>query len=298
MQMKYIEETAQEIKLKMPWGYVTAKAYGSRAHPPVLLIHGLLDNAGSFDRLIALLPTNYYYVSIDLPGHGYSSHFPSDLPLQYFDYVYAIRLVLDGLQWNSCIAIGHSFGAQLLVSFSALYPNRIEKLILLDGIISYTIETRDFIKHIQALYNMKSYNYDPAYLYTKCDILYALKYKRHHVLNSAAAEALFKRSVTQIGDLYKYNRDPRLRQLVIPYLTLSHHEEICKKLDMPILLVIPTAGYKYNDVIGEIFASWLKDPQKLSKVVVIGNHDIHNNSPKEVAQHICEYLSNNIISKL
>ena len=39
-------------------------------------MHGYMDNAGTFDRLIPLLPDKFYVVAIDLPGHGFSSHVP------------------------------------------------------------------------------------------------------------------------------------------------------------------------------------------------------------------------------
>ena len=42
-------------------------------------MHGWQDNAGSFDRLIPLLPRNHAYLAIDLPGHGLSSRIPNGM---------------------------------------------------------------------------------------------------------------------------------------------------------------------------------------------------------------------------
>ena len=49
---------------------------GPRDAPPVLLVHGWLDNCYSFVPLLTQLPLDKRYIAIDLPGHGHSSHKP------------------------------------------------------------------------------------------------------------------------------------------------------------------------------------------------------------------------------
>lgn len=53
-----------------------AKWWGSKDKQPIIAIHGWQDNAGTFDPLVELLPTNLSILCIDLPGHGRSSHIP------------------------------------------------------------------------------------------------------------------------------------------------------------------------------------------------------------------------------
>ena len=66
------------MKIPVPYGYLSAKVWGSLTQDSIKVIamHGYMDNAGTFDRLIPLLPDNYYIVAFDLPGHGFSSHVP------------------------------------------------------------------------------------------------------------------------------------------------------------------------------------------------------------------------------
>ena len=67
-----------EMKIPVPYGYIAAKVWGSLKDHSIkcIAMHGYMDNAGTFDRLIPLLPDQFYVVAIDLPGHGFSSHVP------------------------------------------------------------------------------------------------------------------------------------------------------------------------------------------------------------------------------
>jgi len=67
---------------------------------PIVAIHGWQDNSGTFDKLAQLL-SNVAILSIDLPGHGISSH----LPLGQFYYIFwdgvlTLRRIVKYYKWN------------------------------------------------------------------------------------------------------------------------------------------------------------------------------------------------------
>lgn len=78
------ERQWEEVTFDVPWGFVAGKWYGDRNKQPVLAFHGWQDNAGTFDRLIPLLPKTISVWAIDLPGHGKSSHFPTGMQYHIF----------------------------------------------------------------------------------------------------------------------------------------------------------------------------------------------------------------------
>ncbi|XP_043256452.1 serine hydrolase-like protein [Colletes gigas] len=296
--MNQLKRQPAEVKLPVPWGHVAAKIYGPLQESKILVVHGYLDNAGSFNRLLEFLPEHYNYVCIDLPGHGLSSPFPSGVPLKFFDYVYSILLVLDALKWQTCIYMGHSFGAQIGTYFSILYPGRLEKIIAIDGIMPFPI--KNLVSYTQQLYDLDSYNNTSEKLYTKDEIMHALKFRRQEVLNTDAAEAMFERAVTKIDNLYKYNRDPRLRFFLKPLFTIEQSKEFLMKFLTPILIILADNSTKiksYSYLVKEIETS-VNDKSIFLTVVVRGNHDVHNNYPERVAPHICHFLGNTRKSKL
>ncbi|NXL63431.1 SEHL2 protein, partial [Chordeiles acutipennis] len=129
-----------ELKFPVPWGHVAAKAWGPSDGHPVLCLHGWLDNANTFDKLIPLLPRDCYYVAMDFSGHGLSSHRPAGSPYHFLDYVSDVRRVAAALQWRRFTLMGHSMGnfslSYCLISpqFCFLYPEMVDKLVLLENL--------------------------------------------------------------------------------------------------------------------------------------------------------------------
>ncbi|KAL2775502.1 serine hydrolase-like protein 2 isoform a, partial [Daubentonia madagascariensis] len=123
-----------ELKLAVPWGHIAAKTWGCLQGPPVLCLHGWLDNANSFDRLIPLLPQDFHYIAIDLGGHGLSSHYSPGFPYYHPNFVSDVRRVAAAMKWDRFSLIGHSFGGTVGGMFSCIFPEMVDKLILLDSL--------------------------------------------------------------------------------------------------------------------------------------------------------------------
>nr|XP_050854154.1 serine hydrolase-like protein [Vespula vulgaris] len=292
----------EELKLSVPWGHIAAKAWGLSTDKRILAVHGISDNAGTFNRIINYLPENCYIVCIDLPGHGFSSHFSSGIPLNYFSYVLSIYYVLNVLQWDTCIYMGHSFGGHLGVMFSILYPKRIEKLILLDSLISPPILNKDLVFRLREVCDITiKANIDKTpRLYTEEEILYALRCRRISALNSEAAKALFERAVTKVNDLYKYNRDIRLKTFIVPFFNVDQLLTCLKEFSIPCILILSNSEIdSYANIISHMLEQMAGNWNNTVFVTYVnGNHDVHNNYPERVAPYICKFLDSNIKSKL
>lgn len=283
----------QELRLPMPWGHVAAKAWGSPSNRGVLVVHGIMDNAGSFDRLVPLLPRNYYYVCIDLPGHGMSSHFPTGIPLDHFYYVIVIKRVLDFLKWERYSYLGHSFGAILGLVHSSLYPERVEKLMCLD--LDSPIPVTDDELLLSLRYNQDytiqtETDENIVKLYSKEEAIQALVGYRLSRLNLQAAKAMLKRSLVEVGkNKYRFNHDRRLNVGVFALFNASQHQAIHKQIKSPVL-IISSSELSFVSDDGSHSARFYTDNKDNRFVTVEGDHDVHMNNPERVAPHICQYL--------
>ncbi|KAG5314606.1 SEHL2 protein, partial [Acromyrmex insinuator] len=291
-------EQFTDIKLSVPWGHVAARTYGSPTGKPVLAVHGLLDNAGTFTRLMKYLPKDlFYYVCIDLPGHGWSSHFPSWMMLDIMDYAHALYFVLEVLQWKTFIYLGHSLGAQIGAIFSIFHPNRIEKLISFDGILINSInnEITTYFKNASA-FSIKVCHAEKSSSFTRKEILYALKTFRFGVLNSEAAEELFERAVTEVNGKYIYNRDIRLKNHSLSFMQTKDYQKFNNMLSIPIYLCVSSHGIMFPHKKLMLVLETIRVKTIIEVIYIDGNHDVHNNNPEKVAPFVCKILNNALYS--
>lgn len=100
--------------------------------PLLLLMHGLTANAHAFDGLVAagLVPA-FRLVSPDLRGRGLTDHPAFRYTLQ--EHAEDILGLLDHLGVEKVWLGGHSFGGLLSFYLAAHYPQRVEKLVILDA---------------------------------------------------------------------------------------------------------------------------------------------------------------------
>ena len=180
-------------------------------------MHGIQDNAGTFDLLIPHLPRGFYYVCIDLPGHGCSSSFHDGISLDFIDYVLTIVRVLKSLQWEACSFIGHSLGGQLGVYLCSLWPQLVNKLILIDAIAPAALETKHYLsrhKHLldDIFKREERFTENNVPNYTYKEALERVISNRRSTLSIKGGEALIKRSLKENGlGGYRFTTDQRLK---------------------------------------------------------------------------------------
>ncbi|MCX5826680.1 MAG: alpha/beta hydrolase [Deltaproteobacteria bacterium] len=97
----------------------------------VLCIHGLSANLQCWSQIAASLRTRHPLLAMDLRGRGHSDQPPTGYCLA--THVEDIRWVLDALKIERITLMGHSLGAYISLAFAAAYPERMDRLLLVDG---------------------------------------------------------------------------------------------------------------------------------------------------------------------
>ena len=101
---------------------------------PTLALHGWLDNAASFIPLMRQLPAEEQWIAIDLPGHGRSYHRPEGATYPLLDWLLDLDELVDALGWDEFDLVGHSLGAAICALYTAVRPERVQRLLMIEGL--------------------------------------------------------------------------------------------------------------------------------------------------------------------
>jgi len=107
--------------------------WGNASSPPLLLIHGGRDHARNWDWVALALRHDYHIIAPDLRGHG-DSEWARGGQYALIDYVLDIAQLLDQLQLFPITIIGHSLGGGIACQYSGIYPERVKRLVALEGL--------------------------------------------------------------------------------------------------------------------------------------------------------------------
>uniref|UniRef100_A0A9L0SFL3 Serine hydrolase like 2 n=1 Tax=Equus caballus TaxID=9796 RepID=A0A9L0SFL3_HORSE len=241
-----------KLKLDVPWGHIAAKAWGSQQGPPVLCLHGWLDNANSFDRLIPLLPKDFHYVAVDFGGHGLSSHYGPGLPYYQQNFVSEVRRVAAALKWDRFSLMGHSFGGLVGGMFSCVFPEMVDKLILLEA-APFAVDSNEMenlltykrraIEHTLLVEASKK----PSSVVSWEEMLQRFLQNNSHV-SEESGELLLQRGTTPVAGGLVLNRDRRMSwpEHSSDYISKELFVHSIKKLQARVLLVKYICNRKGN----------------------------------------------------
>ena len=104
----------------------------NQGQEPLLLLHGLADNACVWSGLGDDLAADYHIVAPDMRGHGESSKPEDDYS---FDSAIAdLEALMDHLGWSSAHVVSHSWTGKLAAIWARKNPARLRSMILVDPI--------------------------------------------------------------------------------------------------------------------------------------------------------------------
>ncbi|MCH8280170.1 MAG: alpha/beta hydrolase [Chloroflexi bacterium] len=99
--------------------------------PPVMALHGLASSAHWYDLVAPLLQGQYRVISPDQRGHGQTTQATSGYDWKTLSA--DVVALMDHLGVQQAAVLGHSWGGNVAISVAARYPDRVSRLVMIEG---------------------------------------------------------------------------------------------------------------------------------------------------------------------
>jgi pimeloyl-ACP methyl ester carboxylesterase len=116
---------------------------------PVVLVHGWLCDHQDNTILAAQLASDHEVVMLDLRGHGESEDKHGGFGL--VDFAADVIGVVEQLQLDQVILVGHSMGAGVVLEAARLAPHLVRGVLLIDSRWAFTSATQEQLDSIPTL---------------------------------------------------------------------------------------------------------------------------------------------------
>ena len=277
-----------ELSLKLPVGPLAALEWGEPEAPPLLALHGWLDNAASFDAPAPLLAKDFRVIALDMPGHGRSAHLPPGVTRYHvMDYVDHVLNAADALQLLHFNLLGHSLGAGVASLVAAAAPARIGKLALIEGLGPLADGGSHTLQRWRDAEAQRSLSRRAPRVFANIEEALAARVAVGD-LATDEARALVTRSLREVEGGYAWSSDPRLRLPTPLRIDESQLRRLLAGIESPTLLLLadPQTSYLPRAMM-EARATCVRDI-RIERIA--GRHHLHLQHPEEVATLLLAFL--------
>jgi pimeloyl-ACP methyl ester carboxylesterase len=278
--------TARDVTLELPYVRLAAREWGPADGRPVLALHGWLDNSASFERLAPLLP-DLRLVALDLAGHGRSQHRHPGVVFHFIDWAPEVVAVADSLGWTEFALLGHSMGAGISTLIAGIIPERVQKLVLLEGAGPLAADASKAPTLLsRALEDETRAAAATRRIFPDLEAAVAARL-RDSDLDTEAAQLLVERGSEAVEGGVRFTHDPRLRTRSRVRLTENQVLAFLSAITCPVLAVRALQGWPFPE---DMIMARLKTIQNLETAEVEGGHHVLLTHPDRVAPVINKFL--------
>ncbi|HET6907302.1 MAG TPA: alpha/beta hydrolase [Rhodanobacteraceae bacterium] len=278
----------RELALDLPFGPLAALEWGEPEAPPLLALHGWLDNAASFAALAPLLAKDFRVIAPDMPGHGRSAHLPRGVGRYHVvDYVDHLLNAADALQLQRFRLLGHSLGAGVASLTAAAAPARIEKLALIEGLGPLADDGSQTLARWREAEAQRSVGRRAPRVFANVDEALAARVAIGDLTADEARE-LVERGLRQVEGGCVWSSDVRLRLPTPLRMDELQLRRLLAGIEAPTLLLLADPETPYLPcALMEARAACVRDI-RIERIG--GRHHLHLQHPREVAERVSAFL--------
>lgn len=260
---------------------LTAQIWGEADAPPLLALHGWLDNAGSFAFLAPRLAGRFRLIALELPGHGHSSHLPAGISYHYVDYVSAVVSTADALGLERYTLLGHSLGAGIASLVAAATPHCIDRLFLIEGLGPLGDDGSDTLQRFRDAYAALAANGKKS-LRVFHSVEQAVSARTAASgLRADLARPIVERGLAEVEGGYRWRSDPRLTRPSAVRLAEAQIMALIAGIEAPTALLLSNPVTPYLQ--SAMMEARARQVPHIAITHMDGGHHLHLEHPDAVA---------------
>src|SRR5690554_5781604 len=217
------------------------------AEPPVIMLHGWLDNSLTFPKIATELAQWSSLYAVDMAGHGHSGHRPAGQSYQLMDYVADLAELIEthfceSGQFEQVDVVGHSLGGIVGALYAAAFPERVRKLVMIDSLGALSRPAEETIPQLRRALQKKRNGSAPPAIYPDVETAARIREGGLSPLSAEAASLLVPRNMRSYGVGYVWQTDARLRHPTALMMTEQQVEASLAAIKTPTLFVRAEEG--------------------------------------------------------
>jgi pimeloyl-ACP methyl ester carboxylesterase len=269
--------------------------WGEPVGEPLVLVHGFLDQAHSWSPFVAalqeLIKQPLWIIAPDCRGHGDSGWVGAGGYYHFPDYVLDLDHIVQGLGIKTMKLIGHSMGGTISFLYTGSFPQRVARLVLIEGIGPPSMAFSDAParmekwiaevnqrgrKHFRQYSSIRAGAEQLRQTNPRLDAELALHLARSGMKQSSAGKWVWK-------------FDPLHRTTAPQPFYAAQAIEFLRRIACPVLIVDGAESRQIRRHDGKQRLEEIRD----RKQVVIENagHMVHQDNPLALAKVVAEFLS-------
>ncbi|HJU27052.1 MAG TPA: alpha/beta hydrolase [Rhodanobacteraceae bacterium] len=277
-----------ELRVTTPFGELAAMQWGDAGAPPLLALHGWLDNAASFARQAPLLAVQRRVIALDLPGHGHSAHLPAGVHrYNNLDQVDHVLDFADALKLERFDLLGHSLGAGIASLTAAAAPARAGKLALIEGLGPLADDGSQTLARWRDAHAQRQISRRPPRVFASVDDAVAARVAAGG-LDAIEARPIVERNLRETIGGYAWRSDPRLRLATPLRIEETQLRRVITGITSPTLLMLAESATPYlPPALMDARAACVTD---IRVEHIAGPHHLHIRQSQNCAEQILAFL--------
>lgn len=268
--------------------------WGTPAGEPLLLVHGFLDQAHSWKPLVEFLQQrldrSLWIVAPDCRGHGDSGWIGSGGYYHFPDYVLDLDCVVRALGVSRLNLVGHSMGGTISFLYAGTFPDRVSRLVLIEGIGPIGMNFSDAPMRMQKwISELHERGRDHFHEYTGIEAGARQLQRTNSRLDDKLAVELARAGMKQTDrGKWVWKFDP-LHRTTAPQPFYSFQAiEFLRRIDCPVLIVEGKESQQAQRPDKQARVHALRD----KRFVQVDNagHMVHHDNPQALAALLADFL--------